>query len=166
MTVRPVLRYPDPILKAGTTPVGTVGEPERRLARDLLDTMRTSPACVGLAAPQIGSSARAFVADVSGHRHATTVHGLIVMFDPVVERHDGADLAREGCMSVPHLTANVHRAGSILVSGLDLEGRRTTVAAEGFEARALLHEIDHLDGFLILDRAAAAGDVFPRKRYR
>lgn len=137
------------------------------LAVDLVDTMRSSPACVGLAAPQIGVSRRAFALDVSSHPKATVVHGLVVMFDPRIVESRGREVGREGCMSVPDLTANVARATSIVVQGRSREGEVVVIATEGFEARAFQHEIDHLDGLLILDRVASLeSDVFARRVYR
>jgi peptide deformylase len=129
--------------------------------------MRASPACVGLAAPQIGVSQRAFVLDVSGHPKATKSHGLVVLFDPVIVSVAGRLVGREGCMSVPHITANVARATEIVVQGISPESGAVVIATEGFEARAFQHEIDHLDGLLILDRVASlATDVFRRRVYR
>jgi peptide deformylase len=137
------------------------------LAQDLVDTMQASPACVGLAAPQIGVSRRAFALDVTGHPKTATCHGLVVLFDPVITRTEGREVGREGCMSVPDLTANVGRAVSLTVVGTSPEGERIEIVTEGFEARAFQHEIDHLDGALILDRVASlATDVFRRKTYR
>ncbi len=163
MTVRPVCRLPAAILKAKAEP----GPPDAELAADLLDTMRASPACVGLAAPQIGVSRRAFALDVSEHPKTTVCHGLVVLFDPVVVESSGRKVGREGCMSVPDLTADVARAKSIVVVGTTAEGERKVIATEGFEARAFQHEIDHLDGLLILDRVASlATDVFRRKVYK
>lgn len=163
MTVRPVCRLPAAILKAKAEP----GAPDEELAADLLDTMRASPACVGLAAPQIGVSRRAFALDVGGHPKTTVCHGLVVLFDPVIVESSGRKVGREGCMSVPDLTADVARATSIVVVGTTPEGERKVIATEGFEARAFQHEIDHLDGLLILDRVASlATDVFRRKVYK
>ncbi|MDQ3957300.1 MAG: peptide deformylase [Actinomycetota bacterium] len=163
MTVRPVCRLPAPVLKQKAA----TGAVDEELAADLVDTMRASPACVGLAAPQIGVSRRAFALDVSAHPKTTTCHGLVVMFDPVIVESTGRDVGREGCMSVPDLTANVARATSIVVSGVSPGGERRVIATDGFEARAFQHEIDHLDGMLILDRVASlTTDVFRRKVYR
>ena len=165
MTVRPVVRIPERVLKVVAEPVGDALD--AALAEDLVDTMRSSPACVGLAAPQIGVSRRAFALDVSSHPKATTVHGLVVMFDPVIVESTGRKVGREGCMSVPDLTANVARSTRIVVQGRSPEGETLVVATEGFEARAFQHEIDHLDGLLILDRVASLeNDVFARKVYR
>ena len=165
MAVLPVLRYPDPRLKRSTEPVGVVTPETRRLAADLVETMHASPATVGLAAPQVGWSARVFSLDVSGHRRATSSHGLLVLFDPELMESGGSETIREGCLSVPDLTANVSRATRVVLSGLDLEGERRVYEMEGFEARAALHELDHLEGKLILDRVAAASDLFPRRVY-
>ena len=165
MAVRPVLRYPHPTLKSPAEALDP-GPAAAALAADLVDTMRASPACVGIAAPQIGVAARAFSLDVSGHRRAKTHHGLIVMFSPVIVERSGREVMREGCMSIPDLTANVARADRIIVEGVTADGERLFVDATGFEARAFQHEIDHLDGLLFLDRVASlAADVFRRKRY-
>lgn len=164
MAVRPVHRLPARVLKQRAEAVGP--GIDDALAQDLIDTMRASPACVGLAAPQIGVPARAFVLDVSAHKKTTVCHGLVVMFDPVIVSSRGAERGREGCMSVPDLTADVTRARDIVVEGIGPGGERLTIATEGFEARAFQHEIDHLDGLLILDRVGSlATDVFRRKVY-
>lgn len=142
-------------------------ERDQELALDLIDTMQASPACVGLAAPQIGVGRRAIAVDVSNHPKATASHGLVVLFDPVLIQTEGREVAREGCMSVPDLTANVGRARTVVIRGITPEGDERVIAAEGFEARAFQHELDHLDGMLILDRVASlTTDVFRRKVYK
>lgn len=165
MAVRPVNKLPDRVLKARAQEVGDISE--EQLIEDLLETMRASPACVGLAAPQIGISRRVIAVDVSAHPKTTVNHGLVVLIDPVVLESTGREVGREGCMSVPDLTANVARATSIVVRGRTPEGDDTIIATEGFEARAFQHEIDHLDGLLILDRVdSLATDVFRRRVYK
>ena len=165
MAVRAVNRLPDHVLKTPADPVGPDGEEE--LVADLLDTMRASPACVGLAAPQIGVSRRVITVDVTNHPKATKCHGLVVMIDPVIVESSGREVGREGCMSVPDLTANVARATEVVVKGRDPEGNDLVIATEGFEARAFQHEIDHLDGLLILDRVdSLTTDVFRRRVYK
>jgi peptide deformylase len=166
MPVRPVLRLPHDALSAICRPVGRVDDAALDLARDLVDTMRVSPACVGLAANQIGGRLRAVVVDVTGHPKGRSCHGLIVLFDPEVVEAGAPATAREGCMSVPDLTGDVARPERVTVAGLDLGGHRISVDADGLEARALLHEIDHLDGRLFLDRTVSPGAVFLRKVYR
>jgi peptide deformylase len=163
--VKLVRRLPERVLKdpSGELESFTAADP---LITDLIDTMRASPACVGLAAPQIGVSARAFVVDVSGHPKAGVSHGLVAMINPAVLEVEGRAVGREGCMSVPDLTANVSRWTRVVVQGLTQDGTRV-IETRGFEARAFQHEIDHLDGLLILDRVASlATDVFRRKVYR
>ncbi len=167
MPVRPVVRLPQPVLKRVARPVGRVGDGELALAEDLVDTMRSSPACVGLAANQIGDERRAFCVDVTGHRKAESCHGLLVLFDPVLVEARAPATAREGCLSVPDLTGNVVRATEVVMQGLTTEGESQQIEADAFEARALLHELDHLDGLLFLDRIDSfAADVFKRHRYR
>jgi peptide deformylase len=169
MAVRRVLSLPDPRLKSVATPVtrsGQLDDAAGVLARDLLDTMRASPACVGLAASQIGVMRRAFAVDVSGHRRALSCHGAFVLFDPELVEARGSVLAREGCMSVPSLTGDVIRHDVIVVRGLSPEGSQRVITADAFEARAIQHELDHLDGFLFLDRVSSSDSVFRRKVYR
>ena len=165
MAIRNVVRLPDEVLKQRAREMGD--SPDLQLAQDLVETMEASPACVGLAAPQIGVSRRAFVVDVTGHPKTTVCHGRVVMFDPVIVAAHGKEMGREGCMSVPDLTANVVRSNSIVVRGSTPDGVLLEIKTEGFEARAFQHEIDHLDGMLILDRVASlATDVFRRKIYK
>lgn len=165
MPVRPVLSLPAAILKRRADPVGEA-IPEEVVA-DLVDTMRASPACVGLAAPQIGIPLRLLALDVSSHPKTTTHHGLVVLADPEIVDASGRQVGREGCMSVPDLTANVARPTQLVVRGRTPTGSVEVFATDGFEARAFAHEIDHLDGYLILDRVASlATDVFRRKVYR
>lgn len=166
MAVRPVLRLPEAILKQPCAPVERIDDTARALARDLVDTMRASPACVGLAANQIGVPLRAFAVDVTGHRKARSCHGEFVLFNPETLLTHGPVAAREGCMSVPDLTGDVARATTVVVRGLTPEGAERVLEVDAFEARAVLHEMDHLDGFLFLDRVTSADAVFGRKVYR
>lgn len=163
--IRPVLRVPDRVLKARAEEID-VSE-IKGLAEDLVETMRASPACVGLAAPQIGVSKRVIVVDVTGHPKTTTCHGLVVLANPIVVESSGKKVGREGCMSVPDLTANVARGSRLVLRGLSADGADLTVETDGFEARAFQHEVDHLDGMLILDRVSSlATDVFRRRTYK
>jgi peptide deformylase len=167
VTVRPVVRLPAPVLKQVADPVKDIGPDELALAADLLDTMAASPRCVGVAAPQIGASVRAFCVDVTGHRKADSCHGAFVLFNPVLVLARHLELAREGCLSVPDLTGDVARATEVVVRGLTPEGHTRVIEANAFEARALQHELDHLDGMLFLDRVGSVStDVFRRKRYK
>ena len=173
MAVRDVLLYPHPALKTVAEPADLDSPETERAARDLLDTMRDFGHCVGLAAPQLGDLTRLVVVDVTGHKKAQTENGLLLLANPRVVASDGAEVAREGCLSIPHLTANVRRATSIAVEADAIELTDLGIAAnprridtDAFEARCLLHEIDHLDGILFLDRVdSLTHDVFPRKNY-
>ncbi|MEA2390198.1 MAG: peptide deformylase [Solirubrobacteraceae bacterium] len=167
MAVREVLRYPHPALKleARTVDFGADADEIARVAGDLTDTMRSSPGCVGLAAPQLGDLVRMIVVDVTGHRRATAEHGLLLLVNPRISRAEGAEVAREGCLSIPDLTANVRRAVVVEVEATGSDGESVRLRTEGFEARCIQHELDHLDGVLFLDRVdSLVDDVFRRKR--
>jgi len=166
VAVRPVVHYPAAVLKAAAPSIEP-GSDAEALCEDLVETMRASPACVGLAAPQIGVSARAFCMDVTGHPKARSCAGLVVLLNPLVVAQEGSAVTREGCMSLPDFTGTVRRATTVTVRGTDPDGTEREITADAFEARALQHEIDHLDGLLFLDRVSSlTADLFPRKRYR
>jgi peptide deformylase len=167
LAVREVLRYPHPSLKR----VARRLEPDetelvRRLAEDLVDTMRAHPRCFGLAAPQLDELLRVIVVDVSGHPKASASQGLLLLINPRIVHASGSEVAREGCLSIPDLTANVRRATQINLEGLTPSGNPTTLESTGFEARCLQHELDHLDGVLFLDRVASLKDDVFRRRPR
>lgn len=164
MPVRDVLRYPHPTLKRVASALPAEDPAVARVARDLVETMRAYPGCVGLAAPQIDELVRIVAVDLSGHPRAVEPHGLLVLVNPEIVRSEGAEVGREGCLSIPDLTANVKRATSVEIVARSPAGGRVEVASSGFEARCLQHELDHLDGLLFLDRVhSLATDVFPRK---
>lgn len=161
-----VVRAPAPVLSV-TGPAVDARDPEiGQLCADLVATMRVSPGCVGLAAPQVGVAARAFCVDVSVHPKARTRHGLIVLVNAEVVEASRNEKAREGCMSVPDLTGDVKRATRITVRGqLPVSGEPVEISTDAFEARALQHEIDHCAGLLFLDRVAGAHALHARQVY-
>ena len=164
MAVRDVLRYPHPALKRVAEALPAGDPAVARVARDLVDTMRAHPGCVGLAAPQIDEPTRIVAVDLTGHPKAVEPHGLLVLVNPEIVRSEGAEVGREGCLSIPDLTANVKRATAVEIVARSPEGDQLEIASNGFEARCLQHELDHLDGLLFLDRVhSLATDVFPRK---
>ena len=167
MAVREVLRYPHPSLKQQTRELGSGDDAViAEVAADLVETMESFGHCVGLAAPQLDHLVRMVAVDVTGHKKATTQNGLLVLVNPVIVETEGTEVGREGCLSIPHLTANVRRATRIRVEARTPEGEPVSVDSEAFEARCLQHEIDHLDGLLFLDRVdSLALDVFHRKTY-
>ena len=169
MAILPILQFPDPRLKETSVPVTGVTADVSAFIDDLLETMRASPGCVGIAAPQVGMASRIIVVDVSAHRRGGQEenHGLLVLVNPEILAMGGKQLVREGCMSVPDYTANVQRAQWVLVDALDREGKQTILEAIGFEAVVIQHEADHMDGYLFLDRVSSIKtDLFRRKRYR
>ena len=170
MAIREVLKYPDPSLKAlaGELDLPAEAAVAERVAGDLVDTMRSMSFTTGVAATQLGEIVRVVAVDVTDHKRATTCHGEMVLVNPVVtSQSEETEVGREGCLSIPDLTANVRRPVAVVVDALRPDGSPTTVRTDGFEARCLLHEIDHLDGILFLDRVdSLATDVFRRKKYR
>jgi len=161
-----VVRAPAAVLSGEGSKVDPSAAEIAQLCADLVATMRVSPGCVGLAAPQVGVSAQAFCVDVSAHPKARTTHGLIVLLNAEVVAASRRELGREGCMSVPTLTGDVKRATRMTVRGqLPLTGETVELSTDAFEARALQHEIDHCAGLLFLDRVAGAHAVHARKVY-
>lgn len=161
-----VVRAPAPVLATLGETVDPTAPATVQLAADLVATMRVSPGCVGLAAPQVGVSARVFSVDVSAHPKARTHHGTFVLCNAEVLEASRNEKAREGCMSVPDLTGDVKRATRLVVRGqLPGSGQEVTITTDAFEARALQHEIDHCAGLVFLDRVAGADAIHPRKTY-
>ncbi len=163
MTLLPVLAYPDKRLKQVSQPVRQFDEALRTFIAELEQTMRHSPGSVGIAAPQTGHFQRIVIVDVSA-RPKTASHGRMVLINPEILSWEGMVKGREGCMSVPDFTGNVIRAKRITVSAFDESGKPQKYLCEGYEARAVQHEIDHLDGLLFLDRLVShRTDLFRRK---
>jgi len=169
MAVRPIVLYPDPVLKTPTAPAPGLTPEVVSLIEDLVDTMHAGPGSVGVAAPQIGVSLRVCVVDVSENRRGKeNNHGLLLMVNPeIVAKGNETAVMREGCMSVPDYTGDVERATEVTVRFLEPKGETREFTATGFEAVAIQHEIDHLDGFLFLDRIASLKTgLFRRKSYK
>ena len=167
MAVKEVLLYPDPRLKEVCARIDELDETARALLRNLVDTMVDSGHSVGIAAPQIGDIRRALVVDVSPSKLGKKQqnHGLLQMVNPEIIEKTGDQIVREGCMSVPDYTGNVNRAEQIVIQFIDQNGDLQVVRADGFEAIAIQHELDHLDGYLFLDRVSSLKtDLFRRKQ--
>lgn len=164
--VRDVILVPDPRLKTPCAPVEEFGDELRRVVQDLEDTMRAGVGSVGIAAPQIGDMVRVAVVDTSSHRKfGADSQGFFALVNPCIIEREGDSIGREGCMSLPDFTANVRRATRVTVRFSTLDGRETEVEFRDFEAVAVQHEIDHLDGILFLDRVSnLQTDVFPRRK--
>jgi peptide deformylase len=161
-----VVRAPDPVLSRPGALVDPTSPDVVQLAADLVATMRVSPGCVGLAAPQVGVGAKVFCVDVSEHPKTRISHGTLVLCNAEVLSASRNEKAREGCMSVPDFTGDVKRATRLVVAGqLPGSAELVQLTADAFEARALQHEIDHCEGLLFLDRVAGAHAIYPRKTY-
>ena len=166
MAVLDILRYPDPRLKQESVPVERFDADLQAFLADLEQTMRAGPGGVGIAAPQVGRFERIAIVDVSG-KPKIKQHGRLVLINPEILEWEGMARGREGCLSVPDFTGNVIRAERIRLTAQDEQGESREFEMEGFEARAVQHEIDHLDGLLFLDRLVSKRhDLFRRKNYK
>lgn len=146
--IRPILRYGEAVLQTPAARVERIDDALRTLLRDMTETMYAAPG-VGLAAPQIGVPLRVFVIDLSvGKRHGDRIE----LVNPEFVACEGLQLEEEGCLSLPGFDATVVRPSRAVVRGLDRDGREKTVDGTGLLARALQHEMDHLDGTLFVDR--------------
>ncbi len=164
--VLPVVTAPDPVLSQPCEAVDPTDPAVVQLAADLLATMAVSPGCVGLAANQVGVPWRVFCVDVTTHPKTVTSHGRFVLVNPVLVAASRKDRAREGCMSVPDFTGDVRRATRLVVrASMPLTAEQVEITTDAFEARALQHELDHIDGLLFLDRAAGPHAIHPRQTY-
>lgn len=147
MAVLPIRIYPDPVLRVECPPVESFDDELRELADDMVETMHAAPG-VGLAAPQVGVEKRLAVVDVSVGKDPSK---LIVMVNPEIVAESGRDLDFEGCLSIPELSEKVKRPKEIELRAHDVRGEPFELEAVEFEARAICHEIDHLDGVLFID---------------
>jgi len=168
MPIQPILCYPHPVLKKVCNLVNKIDDEIHALVTDLFDTMRAGPGSVGVAAPQIGVTLRVCVIDVSANRHGKdNNHGLLCMINPEIIASSGMAVMREGCMSVPDYTGDVERATEIGITFTEPDGTLREFIATGFEAVAIQHEVDHLNGVLFLDRISSVKTgLFRRKNYK
>jgi len=139
--------YPDPVLRRESAPIEVIDPELRSFAEDMTGTMYTSDG-VGLAAPQVGVNKRLIVVDVSGEHNDPQV-----LINPEIVDRSGRQTGEEGCLSLPGLHAEISRATTVTVVAQLLTGEEVEIRGEGLAARALQHEIDHLDGILFIDRA-------------
>lgn len=146
MAVREIVKAGDKVLKATATPVTKIDKRIRQLLDDMVHTMHAADG-VGLAAPQVGVSLRVVVIDVG--------EGLIELINPVIVESEGCEKGREGCLSVPGVYGEVERFAKVTAEGLDRSGKKIRITGTGLLARALQHEIDHLEGILFIEKAIA-----------
>ena len=148
MSVLPIRLYPDPVLRVQCAPVEEFGPDLTRLVADMIETMHEAPG-VGLAAPQVGVELRVAVVDATAGMDPDAVR---VLLNPRVVDFAGVDTDTEGCLSIPDFTEKVTRPATVRIAATDLEGFPFEMDAEELEARAIQHELDHLDGVLFVDR--------------
>ena len=146
--LRPILRLGDAILSETARPVDAITPEIETLIDDMIETMYAAPG-IGLAAPQVGIPLRIFVIDLSVGRDPSALHAMI---NPEFVEREGMQLEEEGCLSVPGFTSTVARPKRVVVKGLNRQGDEHTLEGTGLMARALQHEIDHLNGCLFVDR--------------
>ena len=147
MAVLPIRIYPDPVLRVRCAEIESFDDDLQQLADDMVATMYAAPG-VGLAAPQVGVDRRLAVVDVSVGEESSA---LIVLVNPRIVEKSGSEVDSEGCLSIPGVTEKVTRPRTVRVAAQDLSGEPIELTAEDFEARAICHEIDHLDGVLFVD---------------
>jgi peptide deformylase len=147
MAILPIHIYPDPVLRRKTRPVVEFGAVVARLAANMIETMVAAPG-IGLAAPQVGQEVRMAVVDLSVGEDPAQLH---VMVNPEIVWREGLETDVEGCLSLPGITDKVDRPTAIRVRAMDLGGQAFELTAEGWLARAICHEVDHLDGILFTD---------------
>jgi peptide deformylase len=162
MTVLPVLKYPHPALRVRCEEVVRFDADFQALVADLIETMYSGPGAIGLAANQTGHTARVFVMDVNAF---TTRDALKVMVNPVIVTASRNKVMREGCLSFPEYLANIKRAQRVEMQAYDQYGELHTYELKHMEAICAQHELDHLDGILMMDRIASLKTDWIRRHY-
>lgn len=158
--LRPILRLGDSILSDPTRTVEAITPEIDQLIDDMIETMYAAPG-IGLAAPQVGASLKIFVIDLSLGKDPTALH---VMINPEFVEREGMQLEEEGCLSIPGFTATVPRPKRVVVKGLNRDFEEYTIDGTGLLARALQHEVDHLNSCLFVDRLRGISrDLIVRK---
>ena len=167
MAVLEIIKVPDGRLKKISELVEAFDDALRTFIDELEETRLSGPGAIGIAAPQVGHFQRIVIVDVSNMRKPVANHGYMILVSPEITHWDGFELGREGCLSVPDYTGNVIRAEEIRLTAQDQWGETHEYEMSGFEARAIQHEVDHLDGITFLDRLVSRRtDLFQRKVYQ
>lgn len=162
MPILEIRKYPEKILKEKAAPVESIDSHLQHLIDDMIETMHTVRG-LGLAANQVGISKRLSVIDTSIREEKRP---LIVLINPVIIEKEGLIEAEEGCLSIPGYMTTIKRAERVYVRGLNREGKTIEIEGTGLLARALQHEIDHLDGLLFIDRMSPIKRQFFKRRYK
>ncbi|HEY3662263.1 MAG TPA: peptide deformylase [Chthoniobacterales bacterium] len=173
----PIVRYGDPVLRAKGKRIETVDDRVRELAANMVETMREANG-VGLAAQQVGEALQLTVVDVAGaedQESTMTLNGAevdpktsmpLILVNPELTLGEETAVGVEGCLSFPEITGDIRRAISVLLKAQSIEGEPLEIEASGLLARALQHEVDHLNGILFIDRMSAATKVALRSRLK
>ncbi len=173
----PIVRYGDPILRAKGKRIEVIDDYVRDLAGNMVETMHEANG-VGLAAQQIGEALQITVVDVAGAEDQASTMSLngeevepksampLVLLNPILTLGEETETALEGCLSFPEITGDIRRSGLVRLKALSLDGEELVIEASGLLARALQHEVDHLNGILFIDRMSAATKVALRSRLK
>ncbi|MDO8461335.1 MAG: peptide deformylase [Deltaproteobacteria bacterium] len=163
MSILKIVKYPDPVLKKKSLPVSKIDRETGRLLDDMLETMYDAPG-VGLAAPQVGISQRILVVDVGQLEGEERRPDPKAIINPEIIHREGKIIWEEGCLSLPSLIVPVERSAKIIVKALSREGKEIQILAEELLAVAFQHEIDHLDGILLVDHISRLKrDLYKKK---
>jgi peptide deformylase len=161
VTVLKILKYPHPCLSKPGLPVVRFDDDLRQLVDDMIESMYACTGAIGLAAPQVGHSVQVFVMDMNAK---TTKDKLMVLVNPVLIQQSRNKMVREGCLSFPDYLASIKRATKVTVKAYDQWGNVFQHQAEALEAVCIQHEIDHLNGVLMLDRIESLKTDWLRRR--
>jgi len=166
----PILRYGDPALRAKGKRIDKINDHIRELALNMIETMHAANG-VGLAAQQVGEAFQLTVLDISQVEDRPSTMKLngrdvdprkempLVLINPEIELGDETEIGAEGCLSFPEISGEIERAKSVAIRAQNLQGDKTEIEAVGFLARAIQHEVDHLNGILFIDRMSSAAKV-------
>lgn len=164
MSVLEIVKYPDPVLLKKAEPVSEIDGALQKRIDDMIETLYAAPG-LGLAAPQVGDSHRFFVYDLSVQDEPPVDRkGPLVVINPEIVAMEGEEISEEGCLSIPGYLEKVKRALRVELKGLDREGKEIRLEGEGLLARLFQHEVDHINGMLMVDRfSSLKKDIFLRK---
>jgi peptide deformylase len=165
MAIRTIRTYPDPVLRTKTAGVEKIDSSLDRLIQDMIETMHAAPG-VGLAANQVGVSLQLAVIDLSARENSEQRHPLFVIINPEIVSSEGSIVEEEGCLSIPDYSEKVKRAARVKVRAQDRTGKPFEIEAEGLLAKALQHEIDHLNGLLFVDRLSPLKKNIFKRRFK
>lgn len=165
MALREIRTYPDPVLRNKTSPVDRIDSTLDRLIEDMVETMHAAPG-VGLAANQVGVPLQLAVIDLSSREDEEQRHPLLIIINPEILSLEGSVIEEEGCLSIPDYAEKVKRAARVKVRAQDRKGKQFEIEAEGLMAKALQHEIDHLNGLLFVDKLSPLKKSLFRRRFK